>query len=340
MQKKVLIITHSQDNLCVERVIDAIERSGAEAYRFQSDQYPVFVQIIATIDEHGKVQRKLISPEFELDLEQISAIWYRRLRVGSNLEQYMQQEYIGATLQEANSTLRGTLDSMDVFQLDYYMKHRIAANKFQQLKLAQSIGMKIPPTLLTNQLSSAKAFYEQQHQNAIVKMQSSFAIYDDRGQEQVVFTNKVTPELLEEQGEQPLQLCPMQFQSNIIKKRELRITVVSDQLFVAAIDSQKMDSAKYDWRKEGRNLLKDWYPCEIPQKLKQQILQLMDIYQLNYGAFDFIETPEGELIFLEVNAGGEFCWLDDLFNQGISTAIADTLLGLLPQRRMRFPKFT
>ena len=65
----------------------------------------------------------------------------------------------------------------------------------------------------------------------------------------------------------------------------------------------------------------------------------MDLYQLNYGAFDFIETPEGEYYFLEVNAGGEFCWLDDLFDQQICRALADTLLGYLPQRSSRFPTF-
>jgi len=337
MKKKVLVITYSGDNICVNRVVEALQKKGAEVIRFNSDHYPVFIQVNASIDNNGKERKTIISPEYELDLIDVSAIWYRRLRLGANLKDYMEAPYINATLEESNNTLRGTLDSMDIFQLDYYLKHRIAANKFQQLKLAQQLGMNIPDTLMGNNLDQVKDFYNNHNENVIVKMQSSFAIYDQEGNESVVFTNKVDKSLLEDAD--ALQLCPMKFQSNLEKKRELRITVVSNLLFVAAIDSQKLESAKIDWRKEGHALIDDWYKFEISKELEAKILAFMDLYQLNYGAFDFIETHDGKLHFLEVNSGGEFCWLDNLFEGEICDALASTLLGELPQRTDRFPRF-
>ena len=100
-----------------------------------------------------------------------------------------------------------------------------------------------------------------------------------------------------------------------------------------------MEKAQYDWRKEGEALLFDWYEYDIPTKLKKQILKLMDLYQLNYGAMDFIETPDGKLHFLEVNSGGEYMWLDLLFKGKISEAIANVLIGNVKRREKLFPLF-
>ena len=58
----------------------------------------------------------------------------------------------------------------------------------------------------------------------------------------------------------------------------------------------------------------------------------MDAYGLNYGAIDLILTPEGEYYFLEVNAAGEFFWLDKCCNHAISRQIAAVLLGQAERR--------
>jgi hypothetical protein len=39
--KKVLIITHTEDNSSVDKVIEYIEANGATAVRFNADLYPV-----------------------------------------------------------------------------------------------------------------------------------------------------------------------------------------------------------------------------------------------------------------------------------------------------------
>jgi D-alanine-D-alanine ligase-like ATP-grasp enzyme len=53
----------------------------------------------------------------------------------------------------------------------------------------------------------------------------------------------------------------------------------------------------------------------------------MDHFRLNYGAVDFILTPEGRYVFLEINPVGEFFWLESCPGLPISAAIADVLLG-------------
>ena len=63
MDKKILIITHSDDNVCIDRVIHFLEKEGAQVYQFNSDHYPVFIQISARINPNGEVQRIIISPD-------------------------------------------------------------------------------------------------------------------------------------------------------------------------------------------------------------------------------------------------------------------------------------
>ena len=58
----------------------------------------------------------------------------------------------------------------------------------------------------------------------------------------------------------------------------------------------------------------------------------MDRLGLNYGACDFIVTPEGRHVFLEVNPAGEFFWLEKHPGLPIAGALADVLLGLAPRR--------
>src|SRR5438552_7295128 len=115
----------------------------------------------------------------------------------------------------------------------------------------------------------------------------------------------------------------MTFQENIPKALELRATVVGDRTFTASIDSQGSEAAQNEWRKDGVALLRDWKEYELPPFVKERLLRLMDYFGLNYGAVDFILTPDGRHVFLEVNPAGEFFWLENCPGLPISSAIAD-----------------
>ncbi len=55
------------------------------------------------------------------------------------------------------------------------------------------------------------------------------------------------------------------------------------------------------------------------------ISRFMKAAGLLYGAIDFIMTPRGELVFLEVNPAGQYLWIEKLTGLPISAAIADWL---------------
>lgn len=322
--EKVLIITHSLDNECIEVVSNKLREYNAVPIRFNVDEYPL-QYALSSCYENNEWKVYLDYKGERVSIHDVSALWYRRSHnLGSGLPAILEGEFLSSVHGEVRATLFGMLESLNCFQIGKFSQYRRLDSKEEQMKIASHLGIKIPETCITNNPEEAKRFIRERPKGVISKMQSAFAITRD-GIENVVFTNVMKEEDLE--NIDSLQYCPMQFQEKLEKAVELRVTVVGDQVFSFAIDSQKLENAKLDWRREGVTLLGDWKPYDLPLEIKEKLLQMMDIYQINYGAIDIIVTPENEYYFLEINSAGEFFWLDRLIDGAISDQIAKVLLG-------------
>lgn len=327
--EKVLIITHSQDNECIDIVSKRLREYNAEAIRFNVDEYPLKYGL-SSFYENNEWKIYLEYQGVKVSIHDITALWYRRSHnLGDGLSSILEGEFLSSVHGEVRATLFGMLESLNCFQIGKFSQYRRLDSKEEQMKIASHLGLKVPETCITNNPEEAKRFIKARPNGVISKMQSSFAINKD-GVENVVFTNVIKEKDLE--SIENLQYCPMQFQEKLEKLLELRVTIVGDQVFTFAIDSQKLDNAKLDWRREGVTLLADWKPYDLPMEIKEKLLQLMDIYQANYGAIDIIVTPENEYYFLEINSAGEFFWLDRLAEGAISDQIAKVLLGKANRR--------
>jgi MvdD family ATP-grasp ribosomal peptide maturase len=319
----VLIITHGQDNESIDLVSQAIEHRGEVAIRFDTDRFPTEVQLDLLYS--GEIERLLLTQDGrEFDLSEVSGVWYRRLNIGGKIPADMDAQFRAASIQESRVTVFGLITSLRAFHLDSIPVIRRVENKQLQLQVAREIGLDTPRTLITNKSEAVRDFARNCKTGIITKMMASFAIYDEDGQERVVFTNPVTEEDLEHLD--GLKFCPMTFQELLPKEVELRVTIVGKQVFCAAVDSQKLDRAKFDWRKEGIALLDAWYPYPLPTDIETKLLQFMAYFGLHYGAIDIIVTTDGRYVFLEVNPVGEFFWLELYAGLPISNAIADVLI--------------
>ncbi len=329
MNNKILIITHTGDNFSIEKVTEYIELNGFEVIRFDVDLYPMQNRL-TTAFEDGSWISILETAETKYRLDDIAAVWYRRAyNIGNGLKEEMDAKFYGAAMGEIRNTLFGFLESIDAYSLGKPSVYRRLDSKEEQLKIAEKIGLKIPETCMTNNPEQARQFILK-HKNVIGKMQTGFAIYED-GVENVVFTNVIDKKKLEELDS--LQYCPMQFQTRLEKKKELRVTVVGQDIYAFEIDSQKSEAAKVDWRKDGLNLIDQWVETQLPREIERKLLELLDVYHVDYGAIDIILTPEDEYYFIEINAAGEFFWLDNLTDGNlISKSIADLLCDKAPRR--------
>ncbi|MEH1985467.1 MvdD family ATP-grasp ribosomal peptide maturase [Nostoc sp.] len=317
----ILIITHSQDNESIPLVIQAIEAQGKKAFRFDTDRFPTEMQLDIY---YGSTKRVILSVDNQtLDLNEVSAVWYRRIAIGSKIPNSMDRQLREASLKESRVSIEGIIASIRGFHLDPLPNIRRAENKQLQLQIAGDVGLDTPRTLTTNNPVAVKQFAQECQQGMITKMLSSFAIYDERGREKVVFTNPISSEDLDNLD--GLCFCPMTFQEKIPKALELRTIIVGKRVLTAAVDSQVLDKARYDWRKQGIALLDAWESYTLPEDVEKKLLKLMVEFGLNYGALDIILTPDGRHVFLEVNPVGEFFWLERCPGLPISQAIAEVL---------------
>jgi glutathione synthase/RimK-type ligase-like ATP-grasp enzyme len=325
--KTVLIITKSSDNESVDLVASAVQQKGGRTFRFNTDQYPTEVRLIA---EYARRERlELVSDQGRVNLRKVDAIWHRRLEIGGQIPATLDPQLRIASMGEAGRTVKGMLESLKTFRLDPEPAIRLAENKQLQLQLAREVGLETPRTLITNDPDAVKAFAKRCKDGLITKMLSSFAVYDHEG-EKVVFTNRVSADDLNHLDE--LRFCPMTFQENIPKALEIRATVVGNQVFAASLASQSSATARDDWRKDGVGLLQEWKHYKLSSAVKRRLMKLMNRFKLNYGAADFILTPDDRLVFLELNPAGEFFWLEKWPGLPISSAIADVLLGRAVRR--------
>lgn len=323
----VLILTHSKDNSCVDTVTTAVQRRGGRVVRMDTDQLPTAVRFASRRGPGGT--RCELHATGDLVLDADTAIWHRRIAFGDAIPRTMPHQVRAACVQETRRAFLGALTAHEGFVLDPEHRIRRAESKDLQLRLAERIGLAVPRTLVSNDPEAVRAFAAECGGNLITKMQAAFAIYED-GKENVVFTNPVSAaDLADLDG---LRYCPMVFQERVAKALELRVTIVGERVFTAAIDSQRHERGQADWRRVGARTVDEWRPFDLPADVQRQMLALVDELQLNYGAADLILTPDDRFVFLEINPSGEFFWLDHGPNHPISAALADVLLGKVRRR--------
>jgi glutathione synthase/RimK-type ligase-like ATP-grasp enzyme len=122
-----------------------------------------------------------------------------------------------------------------------------------------------------------------------------------------------------------IRISPGIFQGRIPKSYELRVTVVGPRMFVGKIDSQSNNETRVDWRHKPFEIEPE--PIQLAPVIEAKIHALMKFFGLVYGALDFIVTPEGQHIFLEVNPAGQYMWVESKTGLPITAALVDELSG-------------
>jgi hypothetical protein len=144
----------------------------------------------------------------------------------------------------------------------------------------------------------------------------------------VPFTSLLREEHLVE--DDLLRSLPGIYQALVPKRYELRITMMGRRAFGAKVLSQETESGKLDWRKSYAELRMERFavPCEVEELCFDLLCRL----GLVFGCFDFVVTPEGELVFLEVNEMGQFLFIEHYTGCPLLDAFSEFLL----QRRVDF----
>ena len=103
----------------------------------------------------------------------------------------------------------------------------------------------------------------------------------------------------------------------------MRAPAMGNRLYAAEIDSQAGD-AQRDWRLDHSVAM---HPHRLDAQTETRLVSLMKRLGLAYGAIDLRLTPQVEYVFLEVNPGGQFLFLELVAGMPLSELMAEFLAG-------------
>lgn len=314
----ILLITNRND-ITTDLIVNELNKRGKIYYRFNTEELGFSINLSLDFNKKKYILVDT-NKKAEINLEDIKSVYYRRpeLPDSDDLRNGEKQFW----LNEVFYTLEGLYKILnDKFWISPVFAIREAENKIHQLILAQKIGFKIPPSIITNIPNDADKFIRQ-YDECIIKPIKVGLIQDDNNTK-VIFTNLLEQKHIEDLNR--IVNCPTYFQQNILKRADIRVTVVGNRLFAAQIDSQSFEHTKIDWRK-GENINLKYSLINLSNDLKQKCIQLTQRLKLNFGAIDFILDDSGELVFLEINPNGQWGWIEKRLNLGICKAIVDLLI--------------
>lgn len=319
----VLLISHSGDFFTIDRVAEALAKKGAQPFRLDTDKFPLDVQLIAHFHK-SKSYHIIEYNNQSISTEQVQAVWMRRIwepQLGDQLAPKFRE----ACINESKATLDGFWDSLkDARWVDNLERIDYANNKLRQLRVASEVGFAIPQTLVTNKAEAAREFFVQVNGKMVSKLLTAISRSMQANSSFFVYTSTVKEEDL--QDAESLRYCPMVFQELIPKQQELRVVYVNGNVFVGALNADVYAAAKVDWRKPGVDV-GAWQHHQLPDEVIRRLQALMAKFGLSFGSLDFILTPSGEYVFLEVNPVGEWGMLEKDLDLPIANAIADTLIS-------------
>jgi glutathione synthase/RimK-type ligase-like ATP-grasp enzyme len=319
----ILILTGDTDPHA-DLVIEALRQRGAEWVRFNPARFPSGAEIAFSCTAAGQVRSLLRAGEETVDLDRVTAVWYRRPEPPephAEITDPGMREYVTEECRFTLNDLWETLDCRWVPALPSVIRR--AEFKAAQLKVAGTLGFELPPTLLTNSPEALLEFYRR-HDTDVISKLAGPSFIASFGDQLVRYTDVVSRRDIG--YARSVRYCPVLFQAYVPKRVELRVTVVGQTVLAAEIHSQASNHTRHDWRRY------DWYqttylPHELPREVERRCLELVERLGLSYGAIDLVLTPDDRYVFLEINPNGQYLWIENETGLPISAAVCDLLIS-------------
>ncbi len=305
MTKKTLILSNPTDDIHVHRLVAEFDQLGHPWAIFDPGDFPDRVHISASISNHARHSSLLLADGRRIVLEDFTSIWYRRptrILPRDDLPG-MEQTFIQ---REANAGIWGWLRGLQAFWVNHPDAVRAAGHKPEQLQRAAALGLSIPHSLVTSEPEALKQFYEECHGNVIYKLMG-YPWYTDKDELPIsTYTSLVSSEMLAEAYR--VTATAHLFQEFVVKKCDVRVTIIGEEVFATAIYPLS-EETQIDFRVDYGKL--SHAPHVLPDHVRARLLALTRSYRLAYAGIDLLLTPDDRYIYLELNALGQFGWLED-----------------------------
>ena len=324
----VLILAEERDP-CADAMVPLLQDRGIDVDRTDLAWFPHAVGVDARL-RNGSWSGCLQVHERQIDLESISAVWYRSPATFRFPAGLTTAERAHAAV-EAKMGLGGILLSLPALWVNRPDLAATASYKPLQMRVAAVAGLTVADTLITSRAEPVAGFVADHAGSGgtVTKMFASNSIVE-AGRRAVAFTRAVeSGDLADLTG---IDVTTHQFQARVHPKLfDARVIVIGARLFGFAIDAAT-EQARLDFRRDYRAL--SYARVEMPLQVESGIRRLCLELGLQYAAIDFAVRPDGEWVFLgDVNPGGQYAWLEAETGAPLTAALADLLMSAVPGHR-------
>lgn len=309
-----LLVTNCRD-ITMDYVVAELQRRGLPYFRLNTELLPQSrssMGVVSVDDWAVELNGKTVSGQ------KVTAAYFRRPgapQAPELVKDHGERAYIEA---EWGSFLKSLYFRLEGRWFSDPTQIFLAEDKPRQLITAHQLGFNVPNTVITNRLQSVEAITAEGR--AVGKPLRQAVL--PGALEKVMFTSRLHP--LASADEPALGLAPLIVQAEVLKKYDVRVTVVGFQVFATAIWSQEKEETEVDWRRGSHPDLRH-EAISLPDEALTQCRELVQRLNLRYGAIDLVCDRDGKLWFLEVNPNGQWAWIENQTGYPIASAIVDEL---------------
>jgi glutathione synthase/RimK-type ligase-like ATP-grasp enzyme len=318
--KRILILTEADDFHAVA-VAEALDRKGSAVTLWATSDFPTRSDESVYFDADGLRTVRIRSDGLALLDPDFDVVWRRRPTYVLDRESLHPADRAFAD-SECGLFRRSLyrLLAPDAFWVNPVDGAARAGSKILQHEAAGKVRLKVPETVFTNSPPEIRDFLSRPGKTVYKPL--SGAGWKDEACQFLPYTAILTEESLV--TDEVLRQTPGIFQKLVPKSYELRVTVVGNRVFAAKLHSQETTKGKLDWRKSYDELRFE-RTC-LPPEVAHRCLALLNELGLVFGCFDFVVTPTGEHVFLEVNEMGQFLFVEHYCGLPLLDAFAEFLL--------------
>jgi hypothetical protein len=311
----MILVVSSATDAHASAVRAELSRMGAESRLLDLRTFPTRLDLgLHYATDHAAPRRVRCRDGCDIDLRHVRSVWWRRPQAFELGPELVRPSYRAFAYNECHEAWSGLWQTLDAFWVNHPSKDEAAARKAYQLDVARSAGLAIPPTLITNDPEEARRFIADHRAQGVIY--KAFSATEQEWRETRLLRDA------EEGLLDHVRHAPVIFQEYVPAGVDLRVTIVGDAMFAAAIHSQET-SYRVDFRID-MNAARV-VPFELPDDAREGLSRLMRCLGLQYGAVDMRQTPDGDVVFLEINPAGQWLFIEDRTRQPITSTMAQLL---------------
>jgi glutathione synthase/RimK-type ligase-like ATP-grasp enzyme len=303
---------------------------NADFVRFNTERFHTEVKLTLTLDKRGRSEGSFFFPHRRVDISDVGIVWNRRVHQPELPDVFQDEPELQEWMLEETKwafSIAITMLNCPVVN-PWEDNERLKFNKMLQMRRAAELGFEIPASILTDEPDDIRQFWSDGGGEIIMKKIRKGLIHLKSGKRVLFHTSRIPPEAQTEAALERLRFTPNLMQTHIPKKYDIRSVVVGDQVFSVAIHSQELPEGKVDYRTAGllgKLAQMKHEIIDLGREANERMVRFSRSFGLTFGAFDFIQTPDDRLVFLEDNPNGQWAWLEHVTSVKISEAIAQLL---------------